>query len=227
MNIIVPLAGPDYFKNDQAKGLNPSISKTPQLLHTLHSRIWSEDKNNEYFFVLKDSSESRDFSEKYLMEWFPNSKFIYLSSFTRGAAFSCLAALSLIDFNQDKPLVFDLADIYFETKISPDFVSRFSNCSFLGYSFESNLDKYSYFKVKNEKVILVAEKKVISNNASTGVYIYKNASIFLKAFSCVLSNPEKYLFNNLLYIAPVANGLISNNQTAKIIKVEKYHDYKN
>ena len=101
------------------------------------------------------------------------------------------------------------------------------NFSFIGYSFKSNLDKYSYYKIENDIIKYAQEKKVISNNASTGVYIYKNAYIFLEAFSKVLSKVEDYLYNGSLYLCPIVNGLIQNGKKGKLIYVDNYYDYKN
>ena len=226
MNIVVPLAGPDYFQDSVPKGLQKSIDNTPQLLHTLNSRIWSKKNKIIYNFILKDSYESRNFVDQYLRKWFPSSNVIYLSNYTRGAALSSLAGLSMDLLDDTSPLVFDLADIYFETDIFPDFHNVFKGCSFLGYSFESKLERYSYYKLNDGKITFAVEKKVISNHASAGVYIYKNSSVFLQALSKIMISPKKYLFNNLLYLCPIVNGVISNGQIAKIIQVKKFFDYK-
>lgn len=227
MHVIVPLAGPDYFQGKKPKGLSLSIDKSPQLKHTLNSRLWGKLKNLKYTFILKDSKKSRVFVEKYLKIWYSEASFIFLSKYTKGAAFSALSAISFQDLKDNEPLIFDLADIYFETSIFPDFENDFMDFSFIGYSFKSNLDKYSYYKIENDMIKYAQEKKVISNNASTGVYIYKNAYIFLEAFSKVLSNLEEYLHNDLLYLCPIVNGLIQNGKKGKLIYVDNYYDYKN
>lgn len=227
MHAIIPLAGPDYFIGNKPKGLDLSIDKSPQLKHTLDSRLWSKVENLKYTFILKDSNESRIFVEKYLKVWYSEANFILLSKYTKGAAFSALSAISFHDLEDNEPLIFDLADIYFETSIFPDFENNFTDFSFIGYSFKSNLDKYSYYETENDFIKYAEEKNVISENASTGVYIYKNAYIFLEAFSKVLSNIEVYLHNDLLYLCPIVNGLIQNGKKGKLVYVENYHDYKN
>ncbi len=226
MNIIVPLAGPEYFQESIPKGLKKSLDNQPQLLHTLKSRIWSQENNIIYNFIMKDSYDSRNFVDIYLRKWFPESNIIFLSNYTRGAALSSLAGLSMDLLDDKSPLVFDLADIYFETDIYPDFDTLFKGCSFLGYTFKSNLERYSYYEINDGRIVFAAEKKVISNHASAGVYVYKNSSVFLQAISKVISDPKKYLFNNLLYLCPIVNGVISNGQIGKIIQVKKFFDYK-
>ena len=78
MHVIVPLAGPDYFRGKKPKGLSLSIDKSPQLKHTLDSRLWSKLKNLKYTFILKDSKNSRIFVEKYFEKLVPRSKFYFL-----------------------------------------------------------------------------------------------------------------------------------------------------
>lgn len=227
MRIIVPLAGPDYFSDNIPKGLKPSINKSPQLYDILISRIWSSDKDIEYTFIFYDCKKSRNFASEYLSKWFPNSNYIYLSKFTQGAALTALASLAFHNLDKDCPLIFDLADIYFKTNIYPDFFDEFSDSSFIGYSFKSNLPIYSYFDCNESfKIKSVAEKKVISCNASAGVYIYKNSSLFLKALSEVFSNPKNFITNDLLYLSNVLNAIIKSGHIASLINVEDYIDYK-
>ncbi len=227
MQVVVPLAGPDYFKNKIPKGLEPSINNNPQLYHTLKSRIWSTDKNINYSFILHDSEKSRSFVRNHIDQWFPNSNYIYLSNFTKGAALSAISAISFIELENSSPLIFDLADIFFETNIYPDFEKKFSDSIFIGYSFKSDLPIYSYFGCDpNFYIKSVSEKKVISDNASAGVYIYKSASYYLNALAEILTKPRDYLFNNLLYLAPVLNGILDGKRNARLIHVEKYYDYK-
>ena len=226
MHIIVPLAGPDYFQGSIPKGLEPAFDGSPQLYHTLNSRIWSENKSNEYTFILYDCDSSRDFAKRYLSEWFVSSNFIFLSKYTEGAALSAISAICFHKLAKDDPLIFDLADIYFETEYFPDFENKFFDTSFLSYSFKSNKEIYSYYQIEDEKIIYAAEKKVISNHASAGVYIYKNAATFLESFAYILSSPNSVLFNNLLFLAPIVNGLIEQGKIARSINVSKIIDYK-
>tara|TARA_B100000886_G_scaffold143575_1_gene97526 strand:- start:287 stop:985 length:699 start_codon:yes stop_codon:yes gene_type:complete len=226
MQIIVPLAGPGYFQNGQVKGLEKAFNGEPQLLHTLNSRPWSIDKENLYIFILQDSIESRKFAENHIKKWFKNSKFIYLSNYAEGAALSAVSAISLLSLNNEDPIIFDLADIYFEADRNPDFSKLFITCSFIGYAFKSQLPIYSYFKLKDGNIIETKEKEVISDNASAGVYIYKSKAIFLEAFTNVIKNPYAYTHNKLLFLAPVLNGLTKKGHIAKLIKVKKYIDYK-
>ena len=226
MQVIVPLAGPDYFSSKVAKGLERSIFGEFQLKHILETRPWSKENKLKYSFILHDSNESRSFAKNYLSNWFDNTSYVFLSDYTDGAAFSAISAISFYGVNLNCPLIIDLADIYFESDSKPDFSGEFSSCSFIGYSFKSQSPLYSYFKTANNEIIETLEKNVISENASAGVYAYKNASLFLEGFSEILKNPKPFLYKDMLFVAPLTNGLTKNGKKGKIIKVHKHFDYK-
>src|SRR3989344_8339953 len=71
------------------------------------------------------------------------------------------------------------------------------------------------------EVIEVAEKKVISNHATVGVYYYKKGSDFVKGAEAMIHKNIRH--NNEFYICPVFNELIINKKKIYIdeISVEK------
>jgi hypothetical protein len=216
MKSIIPLAGPDFIISNNVKALTP-FNDGFLLKEILDSRPWRKDLSNEdYIFILQNDPSSINFSNSYLNEWFPDSRKVFLSDFTRGAAMSCLAGISLLpDFNE--VIILDLADIYYESDI--DLLRAMGNETHgLVLTFKSSEQQYSYFKFDEGDFIKAAEKQVISDDASAGTYIFKNISLLLSSLSWSISNPNKILFNDLLYVAPVFNGLI--NMSKKVMKYE-------
>ena len=65
--------------------------------------------------------------------------------------------------------------------------------------------KYSYVEIENGRLIRVMEKKVISNNVTCGVYVFKNIKELLNAIAWYSENANSYRINNLDYIAPILN----------------------
>ena len=62
--------------------------------------------------------------------------------------------------------------------------------------------KWSYAKIdKNKNVIEVAEKKVISNNATVGVYYWKQGKDFVKYTNKMIE--KNIRVNNEFYVCPV------------------------
>ncbi len=214
MNVIVPLAGQDYFEKGFAKGLIET-EKGPLLLSTLKSRAWFKDiAPNDYHFILLDHDNSRTFFNSHLNVWFPGCRAIFISHLAKGAAMSVLAGLSLISFNT--PIIIDLADIYFDSLHIPFQGKDPIEYGGIGYSFESESNDYSYFLIANDGTVEKAvEKLVISNHASAGVYGFKSSSILLKAISHSIENSELQMHNNLHYVCPLLNGVIS--QGLKVI----------
>ena len=226
MNVIVPLAGPDFISdNHQIKSLIP-FRDSFLLPYILKSRPWF-DHVKQYFFVLQDLPITRNFAFDYLKKQYPGCNIIFLSDYTSGAMFSVLSATGMLKtFNE--PLIVDLADIYFETSIDIENVFKSdANCRGIAFAFHSSNPSYSYFRVnKNFKLLEAKEKQVISNYASTGTYIFRNMCSYLEAASFSLQNITETAYNDLFYVSPMLNGLINNQSTVAIQMAVNIEDVK-
>ena len=211
MYAIIPIAGPDFSYDESSKALIQT-KHGPFLKFILQSRPWySQVHPSNYIFVLRSDPLAIDFFDKYLLKWFIGCKKVILSSPTRGAAFTVAAALSQLPIKLNLPIIVDLADIYFKMP-SHNYRHIFSDFDFSAISFKSSLEFYSYFLVDKDNSILEArEKNVISSNASAGVYVFRNLSLFYEAFALILSNPHIYFYNGNGYIAPMLSA-------AKVLK---------
>ena len=77
--------------------------------------------------------------------------------------------------------------------------------------FNSNDPKFSFVKInKNELVIKTKEKKVISNLASTGLYIFSKGSDFVKSAEYAIQ--KNILSQNEFYISELYNILIQEGK---------------
>ena len=209
MNVIVPLAGPDYCTENSIKGLVPSPNE-PLLLKSLKSRPWCDSPDIHYTFILLDNSVSRWFFSHHILNWFPNAYSVFLSSTTQGAALSVAAGISLSRITVDEPIVVDLADFTFTCQ--NNFSLRCLSEAAYAFTFFSENLNYSYFRCdSNNKILKAAEKKVISSRASVGVYFFQSSAIYLSLVSMALSNPSGLVFNDLLYISPLFNLLRRHN----------------
>ena len=228
MKIIVPLAGPDYFKDGFAKGLCET-EDGPLLLATLRSRPWFDlIPPGNYSFVLLDSESSRAFATSHLSLWFPGCCLTLLSQPSQGAALSTLAGMAAAMTDPQEAVVVDLADILFETAYLPFAPGTSLDTCAIGYAFTSDLDCYSYYELaENGKTIISAvEKKVISNYASSGVYAFRSSSLYLEALAYVLKNPDRYTHNGLHYVCPLFNGLVGCGRRAIVEMVQEVRDIK-
>jgi hypothetical protein len=225
MKAIVPLAGPDFVISKGLTKAETLFEGQPLLLSVLNSRAWSADVE-EYIFVLKDGVEERLFVDRALSKWFPLCRVCFVSHYTNGAAFSALAACSLVD-SETAPIVVDLADIFFDCSLNHSKISSLLlNAVAIGLTFNSNDQSYSYLAFDEDGEFIEAqEKRVISANASAGVYIFENIGCFINAFSQILQKPE-YKHNNLHYVCPVFNGVHINGGKVVSICVTDVHDIK-
>lgn len=212
MHVIIPLAGPDFIHADGS--IKPLIrfQGQPLLKYALESRPWAS-RAKYHSFVLHDCEESRQFAHDYLRIWFETCSIVYLSEFSRGAAISALAGLSLQnEFCQ--PLIIDLADILYKSSIDIDraFYSD-PGVGGIALAFASNNPQYSYLAIDGDGlVIAAAEKKVISDQASAGTYIFRDSAIFLKSIAHAFENESSQTHNNLFYVCPLFNGVIAQGK---------------
>jgi hypothetical protein len=228
MNIIVPLAGPDFISSDgQLKSL--IRYRDDYLTHyIIRSRPWYNNKNgHNLVFILFDSEKIRNFVKSFLLDWFPKAKILYISDYTQGAALTALSACSMFD-NPFLPLCIDLADIDYQTDLDPmNFFEKNQTTSAIAITFCSNKPEYSYFLVDEFSDFMIAkEKEVISTNASVGTYIFRNTSTYVEAMSKYLLTSQKKLKNNLYYVAPMFNFISDAKKAVKIYESQLIQDIK-
>jgi len=227
MEVVVPLAGPDFVSPEGAvKALIP-ISGEFLLQHVLASRPWASDVNG-YTFILKDGDAARSFTEQYLRRWFPGSTVVFLSSFTRGAACSALAGVAC-QRDPHTPLIVDLADILYSSNLNVvDRLRGSSRCGALALTFHSTSPVYSFLRLdRTGRVVEAAEKKVISTNASAGTYIFRNSAIYLSAVAHAWENEFTQTYNNLFYVCPLFNGVLAQGLEVELEAVTDVFDIKN
>ena len=85
--------------------------------------------------------------------------------------------------------------------------------------FKSIDPKFSYIRInRTGNISEVAEKKVISDLATAGVYFYRSKLDFLKA--CQWSFVNTYNFHGNYYLAPSLNYFIMTNQKIEYFEIE-------
>jgi dTDP-glucose pyrophosphorylase len=206
MNIVVPLAGKDpRFESRGACKPLVNVEGKPLIRHCIETLDWpfKEEKHKLYFIILKEHDELHGLSKK-LASWFPGCAVKALEAPTDGAARTALALEQEIGTTEE--LMIYLADIQFRGNLKK--VVR-GNAKAAGVipTFKSSNPKYSYAVADGTgRVSKVAEKKVISDNASAGLYYYREGSIFVRAAKEMIKQGD--LVNNAFYICPTYNYLV-------------------
>lgn len=229
MEIIVPLAGPDFELPGGGTKAEVAMDGQPLLMRALMSRSWwrrGEASASDLVFVLRDTAHSRAFVERSLSGWFPNARKVFLSHPTAGAAFSVLAAVSLC--KPEQVLCIDLADILYSDDFHPE--DRFAADPRLGGMvpiFPSEWSLYSYVDISQDGcVIRTAEKSVISGYASAGTYFFRDASVYASAVAHAIRHREKQTYRGAYFVCPLFNGVIASGLDVRTCNVSEVVDIK-
>jgi NDP-sugar pyrophosphorylase family protein len=91
-----------------------------------------------------------------------------------------------------------------DTLISDNFPDDYYEWDGLLGTFKSDNPGMSYVEASGNRVLRTAEKEVISDKASTGLYYFKNREIFVESFNNIKHFSESY-------IAPMYNYLIAKD----------------
>ena len=218
LNIVIPMAGEgSRFVNAGYSFPKPliEVNKKPMI------QIVKESLgiNGQYIFLVRDEHLKKYNLNSFLKILAPNCKIIIVDKLTEGAACTVMLAKKYID--NDNPLIIANSDQYIEWNPS-ETMYKFTSQKIDGgiLTFNSIHPKWSYAKVdqENQKVIEVAEKDVISNNATVGVYYWKKGSDFVKYTNQMISNNIRV--NNEFYVCPVFNQAIKDEKIIKISKVD-------
>jgi hypothetical protein len=87
-------------------------------------------------------------------------------------------------------------------------------------TFEARHPKWSYAALGEDGFVSeVAEKRVISDNATVGVYYWKRGSDYIKYAEQMIE--KNIRVNNEFYVCPVFNEAISDGKKIRIKKINK------
>jgi HAD superfamily hydrolase (TIGR01509 family) len=173
---------------------------------------------NYVFLVQKEHYEQ--YNLKYLLNLIaPNCEIVLVDGITEGAACTTLLAKKYID--NDNPLVMTNSDQFIEWN-SNECLYAFSADAIDGgiLTFNATHPKWSYAKVDETGFVSeVAEKKVISDQATVGVYYWKKGSDYVKYAEQMIEKDIRT--NNEFYVCPVFNEAIADGKKIRVKTVEK------
>lgn len=225
MKVIVPLAGPDFERQDGSVKAEILIEGQPLLRRCLDRRIWWQRRQvqgDDLLFVLRDTPRSRRFAGECLAAWYPGAQVVTLSATACGAALSALAAVALAG-DAPGPLCVDLVDIEYQSSFDPQ--RCFAECSDVGavaLVFASADPAYSYLRTDAAgNVVESTEKRVISPHASAGTYFFDSGATYLEALAHNLRHREDVMHKGLFFVCPLYNGVVAGGRR---VILEEVHD---
>lgn len=218
MNILIPMAGAGQrFVNAGYVFPKPliEIRNKPMIQWVIESL----NINANYIFIIQKEHQKKYNIKSVLNILKPNCKIVELDGITEGAACTTLLAKKYI--NNSNPLIIANSDQFIKWNSSEalyDFNSKNLDGAIL--TFEAIHPKWSYAKCdENGYVIEVAEKKVISKNATVGVYYWKHGSDYVNSAENMIK--KNIRVNNEFYVCPVYNEFIKKNKKIKIHNIDE------
>ncbi len=221
INILIPLAGAgSSFVRAGYSFPKPliDINGKPMIQAVIENLI---PKNPHKFILICQESHYEKFS---LYQIFSNAtkdnyECVRLTSPTKGAACTVLTAVDFI--NNDEELIIANADQLLDSVID-EFVdfARKNKLDGAIMTFESNHPRWSYALTdKDKNVLQVAEKRVISDNATVGIYYFKTGKTFVEGATKMIE--KDVTVNNEFYVSPVYNELILSGKKIMVYKIDK------
>lgn len=209
MKCVIPLAGPDLWHADH--GFRPlvPVEDEPLLRRALAMRAWAQSlAPTDYVFVVRRIENVESLICWLTTNW-PGCRIVHVSALTEGALFSALAGVAAYT-GDNEPVVIDLADILFEEGPADiDEVFQVGKTGMIVPTFSSDDPVYSYVRSENGQVVEAAEKRVISNAASAGVYIFRDRAMFLAAAAHSIRHRAELEWKGSLFLCPMVNGVLA------------------
>lgn len=218
LNIVMPMAGRGArFANAGFVDPKPLISVHGRpMAEVVIDNLRPARAHRFIFLILRD--HARDFGfDEYLKQWAPGCEVRYVESVTEGAACTVLLARDLID--TDDPLMIANCDQWVDIDIN-DYLAAGDPPDMNGIimTMWSDDPKWSYVRFDSTgKVVEVVEKKVVSNEATVGIYNYRHGSDFVRAANTMIARNLRV--NNEFYVAPAFNELIAIGHCLKTFNI--------
>jgi len=207
INILIPMAGAgSRFAKAGYEKPKPFIDVfgMPMIKHVVDNI----GIDGQYIFIVQEQHlKEYPYMKKQLMNLKSNVQIVAIDELTEGAACTCLLAKDLI--NNNDPLLICNSDqwVDWDPNHFIKFVRSKKAAGAIPY-FLSDSPKHSYSKIDFDKGVItrVAEKQVISNFATVGIYYWAKGSQFVDCAETMVSNNVR--LNGEFYICPVYNILI-------------------
>lgn len=218
LNVLIPMAGAGSRFSEAGYGFpKPLVDVNGKPM--IEAVIDSLGINAKYTYVVQ-----KEHFEKYNLGYVlnlitPDCNIVQIEGITEGAAITCLMAKQFI--NNDKPLVMANSDQIIDWDSRQFIYDLYTKNADGGIAiFKSTHPKWSYARIESEgKVIEVAEKKPISDNATVGIYYWKHGSDFVKYSEQMIE--KNIRVNNEFYTCPVFNEAIQDGKRIYALPVNK------
>ena len=216
MNIVMPMAGRGSRFADVGFAVpKPLIDVRGKPMYAWAMASLPLELARRVIFIcldehLRDRALEEDIRSRYAAH---APSIISLDHVTQGQACTVLTARELID--NDEPLLIYNADTYCKTHLAQHLRELPATVAGVLGVFEAPGDKWSFARTdEHGRVVETAEKRRISNWASTGLYYFAHGRDFVRHTDAMIADDERE--RGEFYVAPVYNRLIAAGGDVRI-----------
>tara|TARA_B100000989_G_C19523120_1_gene465306 strand:- start:1464 stop:2207 length:744 start_codon:yes stop_codon:yes gene_type:complete len=217
INIVLPIAGRgSRFVNAGYNLPKPLIEVHGKpMIEVVVNNIKPKVNHRFIFLALQDHLNNLGMRET-LNRISPGCEIVPVTKVTEGAACTVLLAKNLIN-NSDQLMIAN-SDQWVDIDINEYLSVLNDDCDGLIMTMRADDPKWSFVGLdENGFVKNVVEKKVISNEATVGIYNFKRGLDFVKSAEQMIK--KNLRVNNEFYVAPAYNEMIINKLKIKIYNV--------
>lgn len=219
INIVIPMAGAgSRFAAAGFSAPKPLIPvhDTPMIKVVIDNLSPNHTPYRMIFIVQKEHAQQYALHAK-LPFWSKNCEIVEIDGLTEGAACTVMAARHLIE--TDEHLMIANSDQYIDYSINAYLEKALApGLDGLIMTMSANDPKWSFVsKGADGFVNRVAEKEVISNEATVGIYNFRSGIDFVNAAQSMIDRNERV--NGEFYVAPVYNQLIGTGSKIATVNV--------
>jgi HAD superfamily hydrolase (TIGR01509 family) len=225
MNVLIPMAGEGSRFREAGFSFPKPLIEIPNfhgnpMIKVVYDSLGIRSKA---VFIVQEAHRQKYNLDHLLKLIASEAKIIAVSKTTEGAACTCLLAKS--EINSDEELIIANSDQFVEWK-PEEFIYFLRNktADFGILTFPNTHPKWSYAKTDEQgRVIEVAEKKPISQNATVGIYYWRKGSDFVRSAEAMIKKNirvgQGFNGKGEFYVAPSFNELILEGKMGFIFPI--------
>lgn len=223
MNFIFPAAGRGVrFRNVGITTPKPLI-----LVENIPLLVWAIgnfeiNSSDKVWIIIQKNDQIEEFIHTNFPKLYKQCNFIVLKEITSGPATTVSMALNNV--NDYEPILIANTDQYVFKNLS-DFTKSVDDSKSQGtiMTMEAGGNQWSYVsRGQDNAVERVVEKQQISDEATVGIYGFKESRFFKDAYANMRANENTV--NGEYYVAPSYNYLIKCGLTVSTFHIGKYGD---
>lgn len=226
MKVLVLMAGPDGLFKEAGYTFSKNlveIEGQPLAQHVLQSLLGLRAGGAEFIVMVRKDEESRDYTGSMIKLLMPEAVVVTVPGLTAGAACTALMAIDHVD--NGEPLLIANGDAVLDADIT-QIVAGFHQRGLDGgiVAFRSAHPRWSHVRVDEEGLVVeAAEKKPISDLATSGHYYFREGRSFVSAVQESIRKDAHV--NNAFFVCPCYNELVLARKRIGVheIPAQAYH----